>query len=75
MEIRFNEIEIHLDESENYIQINDCHEDDLRRIWSKLRLAYPGYEVNFFVIIIWFPQNYFLTKLRHVLWMIVLRCD
>jgi len=40
-------IEIHVEEAENYIQINDCDDEALRAAWPQVAAAYPGFEVVF----------------------------
>jgi len=42
-----SDIEILLDESENYIQINDGNESALRNAWPQIVSSYPGHEVVF----------------------------
>jgi len=38
-------IEIYVEESEKYIQINDIQGEDLARVWEALTHRYPSYEV------------------------------
>jgi len=44
--VKVNGIEIFIEESENYIQINDIQGQDLAWIWEPLAKQYPGYEVT-----------------------------
>jgi len=44
--IKFNGIDIFVEEAENFIQINDIQGDDLLRIWEPLTTQYPGFEVT-----------------------------
>ncbi|MCL2364412.1 MAG: hypothetical protein FWC71_07105 [Defluviitaleaceae bacterium] len=40
-------VEIRAEVSENYIQINDVSEADLRKIWSEVCVRFAGFELNF----------------------------
>ncbi|MCL2405074.1 MAG: hypothetical protein FWC92_05960 [Defluviitaleaceae bacterium] len=46
MKIIINGIEVFVEESESYIQINDINQKDLAGIWEPLTTRYPGYEVT-----------------------------
>jgi len=44
--VKINEIEVFVEESERYLQINDISRDNLTKLWKPLAEKYPGYEVN-----------------------------
>ena len=43
---RFNGIDIHIEETERYVQINDINESDLLRIWDTIKTTYAGFAYN-----------------------------
>jgi len=43
--IQLNGVEVNIEASENYIQINDISDENLTRIWGDIKAQYPGYEL------------------------------
>ena len=45
--ISINGVEVLIEDSESYLQINDINEKDIEGIWQRLSQQYPGYELCF----------------------------
>jgi len=61
-----NGVELLLEPAENYLQVNDVTEDDLRGIWPHLLEKFPGNEAFFCFRNVPIPMEY-LTKIGGVL--------
>jgi len=44
--VEINGIEVFVEETEHYVQVNDIREADLTKLWEPLTEQYPGYKVN-----------------------------
>ena len=45
--IKINGIEIYVEESDRYVQVNDISEHDLKTVWESINRQFPGYEFVF----------------------------